>query len=59
MRINFDLLKFNLKLIYHYYYFNYNFYEYLFKRFMFMCDSNLKIISFFKKSLSSNLFNYL
>ena len=52
------LSKFNLKLICRYYYYNHKLYKHLFKRLIFICDSNLKTMSLFKRSLSSNLFNY-
>ena len=59
MRTNFDLLKFNLKLIYRYYIYNHKLYKFLFENLIFIYDSNLKIMLLLKKSLSLNLFNYL
>ena len=58
MRTNFDLSKFNLKLIFRYCAYNYKLCELLFENLIFICDSNLKIMSSLKKSLSPNLPNY-
>ena len=54
MRKDFNLLIFNLKLIYYYCIYNHKLCEHLFKRPISMCDSNLRIALLSKRSLSSN-----